>query len=153
MPLAELSHLYWQSVNYDEMQELFSSHRINHNKEKEVNQMADCIFCKIAQGEIPSTKVYEDAQVLAFRDLEPQAPEHVLVIPKKHIASVLEFSAEDSELAAHILTEVIPKIARSLSIDAGGFRLVTNTGSDGGQTVGHLHFHLLCGRPLTWPPG
>lgn len=115
--------------------------------------MADCIFCKIAQGEIPSMKVYEDAQVLAFRDLDPQAPEHVLVIPKKHIASVLEFSAEDSELAAHILTEVIPKIARSLSIDAGGFRLVTNTGANGGQTVGHLHFHLLGGRPLTWPPG
>lgn len=115
--------------------------------------MADCIFCKIAQGEIPSTKVYEDAQVLAFRDLDPQAPEHVLVIPKKHIASILEFSAEDGELAAHILTEVIPKIARSLSIDAGGFRLVTNTGADGGQTVGHLHFHLLGGRPLTWPPG
>ena len=115
--------------------------------------MADCIFCKIAQGEIPSTKVYEDDTVFAFRDLDPQAPEHVLVIPRKHIASVLEFNAEDRELAAHILTEVVPEIARGLGIDASGFRLVTNTGANGGQTVGHLHFHLLGGRSLMWPPG
>ena len=115
--------------------------------------MADCIFCKIAHGEIPSTKVYEDDTVLAFRDLDPQAPEHVLVIPKKHLSSVLDFSAEDRELAAHILTDVVPALARMLKVDAGGFRLVTNTGADGGQTVGHLHFHLLGGRSLTWPPG
>lgn len=115
--------------------------------------MADCIFCKIAQGEIPSTKVYEDDLVLAFRDLDPQAPEHVLVIPKKHIASVMDFAEEDRELAAHILTVVVPKIARELGVADGGFRLVTNTGADGGQTVGHLHFHLLGGRSLTWPPG
>ena len=115
--------------------------------------MADCIFCKIAHGEIPSTKVYEDAQVLAFRDLDPQAPEHVLIIPKKHLSSVLDFGAEDRELAAHILTDVVPALARTLGIDAGGFRLVANTGTDGGQTVGHLHFHLLGGRPLAWPPG
>jgi len=115
--------------------------------------MADCIFCKIAHGEIPSTKVYEDERVLAFRDLDPQAPEHVLVIPKKHIASILEFGAEDRDVAAHILTEVVPEIARKLGIDAGGFRLVTNTGVDGGQPVGHLHFHILGGRSLTWPPG
>ena len=93
--------------------------------------MADCIFCKIAQGEIPSTKVYEDDQVLAFRDLDPQAPEHVLVIPKKHIASILALGAEDKDLTGHLLTEVIPEIARSLGIDINGFRLVTNTGSDG----------------------
>ena len=115
--------------------------------------MADCIFCKIAHGEIPSTKVYEDAQVLAFRDLDPQAPEHVLIIPKKHLSSVLDFDAEDRELATHILTDVVPALACTLGIDAGGFRLVTNTGADGGQTVGHLHFHLLGGRSLTWPPG
>lgn len=115
--------------------------------------MADCIFCKIAQGEIPSTKVYEDDLVLAFRDLDPQAPEHVLVIPKKHLASVMDFAEEDRELAAHILTVVVPKIARELGVADGGFRLVTNTGADGGQTVGHLHFHLLGGRSLTWPPG
>ena len=115
--------------------------------------MADCIFCKIAHGEIPSTKVYEDDTVLAFRDLDPQAPEHVLIIPKKHLSSVLDFGAEDRELAAHILTDVVPALARTLGIDAGGFRLVANTGTDGGQTVGHLHFHLLGGRPLAWPPG
>ncbi|GAA0206275.1 HIT domain-containing protein [Selenomonas dianae] len=91
--------------------------------------------------------------MLAFRDLDPQAPEHVLVIPKKHLSSVLDFGAEDRELAAHILTDVVPALARMLGIDAGGFRLVTNTGADGGQTVGHLHFHLLGGRSLTWPPG
>ena len=115
--------------------------------------MPNCIFCKIAHGEIPSTKVYEDDTVLAFRDLDPQAPEHVLIIPKKHLSSVLDFGAEDRELAAHILTDVVPALARMLGIDAGGFRLVTNTGADGGQTVGHLHFHLLGGRSLTWPPG
>ena len=115
--------------------------------------MPNCIFCKIAHGEIPSTKVYEDDTVLAFRDLDPQAPEHVLIIPKKHLSSVLDFGAEDRELAAHILTDVIPALARTLGIDAGGFRLVANTGTDGGQTVGHLHFHLLGGRPLAWPPG
>ena len=80
--------------------------------------MADCIFCKIAQGEIPSTKVYDDDTVLAFRDLDPQAPEHVLIIPKKHLSSVLDFGAEDRELAAHILTEVVPALARTLGIDA-----------------------------------
>ena len=115
--------------------------------------MPNCIFCKIAHGEIPSTKVYEDDTVLAFRDLDPQAPEHVLIIPKKHLSSVLDFGAEDRELAAHILTDVVPALARTLGIDAGGFRLVANTGTDGGQTVGHLHFHLLGGRPLTGPPG
>ena len=115
--------------------------------------MEDCIFCKIAQGEIPATKVYEDDTILAFRDLEPQAPEHVLVIPKKHVASVLGLSASDKELAGHILTEVVPQIARDLGVDDAGFRLVANTGADGGQTVGHLHFHILGGRSLTWPPG
>ena len=115
--------------------------------------MPNCIFCKIAHGEIPSTKVYEDDTVLAFRDLDPQAPEHVLIIPKKHLSSVLDFGAEDRALAAHILTDVVPALARTLGIDAGGFRLVANTGTDGGQTVGHLHFHLLGGRPLAWPPG
>ena len=115
--------------------------------------MPNCIFCKIAHGEIPSTKVYEDDTVLAFRDLDPQAPEHVLIIPKKHLSSVLDFGAEDRELAAHILIDVVPALARTLGIDAGGFRLVANTGTDGGQTVGHLHFHLLGGRPLAWPPG
>lgn len=116
--------------------------------------MSDCIFCKIVQGEIPAAKVYEDDMALAFRDLDPQAPEHIIVIPKKHIENILAFNAsEDQHLAAHIMTEVIPQIARTCHIDSRGFRVVTNTGKEGGQTVGHLHFHVLGGRLLTWPPG
>ena len=115
--------------------------------------MADCIFCKIAGKEIPSTVVYEDETVLAFKDLEPQAPVHVLVIPKKHVASVADLKAEDKELAAHILVDVIPQLARELGVAENGFRVVANTGDEGGQTVKHLHFHLLGGRSLQWPPG
>jgi len=115
--------------------------------------VADCIFCKIAGKEIPSTIVYEDEQVLAFRDLEPQAPQHVLVIPKKHVGSLLELEAEDKDLAAHILVDVLPRLARELGVAESGFRVVANTGKEGGQTVQHLHFHLLGGRSLQWPPG
>lgn len=115
--------------------------------------MADCIFCKIAQKEIPSALVYEDDQVIAFKDLEPQAPVHVLIIPKKHVESILALEADDKELAAHILVDVIPKLARELGIEEKGFRVVTNTGEEGGQSVKHLHFHLLGGRSLQWPPG
>ena len=115
--------------------------------------MTDCIFCKIAQKEIPSQPVYEDDLVVAFRDLEPQAPEHVLIIPKKHIESVLGFGQEDKELAAHILVDVVPAVAKQLGVDEKGFRLVVNTGKDGNQTVKHLHFHLLGGRLMQWPPG
>jgi histidine triad (HIT) family protein len=115
--------------------------------------MSDCIFCKVAAKEIPSTVVYEDEQVVAFKDLEPQAPVHVLVIPKKHVESVAAFSAGDKELAAHILVEVIPQLARELGVAEKGFRVVTNTGDEGGQSVKHLHFHLLGGRSMQWPPG
>ena len=115
--------------------------------------MADCIFCKIANKEIPSTVVYEDDQVIAFKDLEPQAPVHVLVIPKKHVASIAALKAEDKELAGHILCEVIPEIAKEQGIADSGFRVVANTGTEGGQTVNHLHFHLLGGRSMQWPPG
>ena len=115
--------------------------------------MADCIFCKIAQKEIPSKLVYEDEQVVAFRDLEPQAPVHVLVIPKKHVASVLALTAEDSGLVSHILVDVIPQLGRELGVAEKGFRVVANTGEEGGQSVGHLHFHLLGGRSMQWPPG
>lgn len=115
--------------------------------------MADCIFCKIAQKEIPSQLVYEDEQVVAFRDLEPQAPVHVLVIPKKHVASVLALTAEDSELVSHIFVDVIPQLARELGVAEKGFRVVANMGEEGGQSVGHLHFHLLGGRSMQWPPG
>ncbi len=114
--------------------------------------MADCIFCKIASREIPSSMVYEDDTVAAFRDLEPQAPTHVLIIPKRHVVSVAELGNDDRELAAHIFCDVIPKLAKDLGLDTG-FRVVTNAGEDGGQTVGHLHFHLLGGRSMQWPPG
>lgn len=115
--------------------------------------MADCIFCKIANKEIPSSIVYEDEQVVAFKDLEPQAPVHVLVIPKKHIESILALTAEDAELVTHVFTEVLPKLARDLGVAEKGFRVVANTGEEGGQSVKHLHFHLLGGRSMQWPPG
>ena len=115
--------------------------------------MSDCIFCKIASGEIPSQKIFEDDTVIAFKDLNPKAPVHVLIVPKKHVASVADFTADDKELAAHIFVDVAPKLAADLGIAEGGFRLVINTGDDGGQTVHHLHVHLLGGRKMTWPPG
>ena len=106
----------------------------------------DCLFCKIVAGQIPSTKVYEDEQVLAFRDIAPQAPTHILVIPKTHIASVAEVNAENSGLVAHIF-EVIPKIAKEEGLETG-YRVVSNCGADAGQTVHHLHFHILGGKQL-----
>ena len=112
----------------------------------------DCIFCKIATGEIPSTKVYEDDQILAFRDIEPQAPVHIIIIPKQHINSANELTAENSNLIAHIF-EVIPQIARNENIAESGYRIVNNCGADGGQTVEHIHFHLTGGRQFGWPAG
>lgn len=114
--------------------------------------MSDCIFCKIAKGEIPSKKVYEDDKVLAFYDIEPAAPVHVLVIPKNHIGSINEINNENSSIVAHIF-EVINKIVVEINIADTGYRVVSNCGDQGGQTVGHLHFHLLGGRNLAWPPG
>ena len=108
--------------------------------------MSNCLFCKIIAGEIPSTKVYEDDLVLAFRDIAPQAPTHILVIPKAHIGSVAEITAENSAVVAHIF-EVIPQIAKAEGLD-GGFRVVSNCGDDAGQTVKHLHFHILGGKTL-----
>ena len=107
----------------------------------------DCIFCKIIAGDIPSTKVYEDELVYAFRDIAPQAPTHILVIPKTHIGSVAEITEENSGLVAHIFTK-IPQIAAAEGL-AGGYRVVSNCGADAGQTVQHLHFHILGGRQLT----
>ena len=105
----------------------------------------DCIFCKIIAGEIPSNKVYEDEQVLAFRDIQPQAPVHILVIPKTHLIGAAAITAENSALVAHIF-EVIPKIADAEGIT--DYRVVTNQGAEAGQTVHHLHFHILSGRTL-----
>ena len=106
----------------------------------------DCLFCKIVAGDIPSTKVYEDETVYAFRDIAPQAPTHILVVPKAHIASVGQVTAENSAVVAHIF-EVIPAIAAAEGL-TGGFRVVSNCGPDAGQTVNHLHFHILGGKAL-----
>ncbi len=108
--------------------------------------MSDCLFCKIAAGQIPSTKVYEDDKILAFRDIQPQAPVHILVIPKAHIPSVDGITPENSDLVAHIFT-VIPQIAAKEHL-TGGYRVVSNCGADAGQTVKHLHFHILGGKTL-----
>ena len=109
--------------------------------------MEDCIFCKIINGDIPSEKVYEDESVLAFKNIHPAAPIHVLVIPKKHIKSLLEVTNEDSEVISHIY-EVINKIAKDMNIEEDGFRVIVNCGKDAGQEVMHLHFHLLAGKKL-----
>ena len=111
----------------------------------------DCIFCKIIDGDIPSNKVYEDEEILCFHDLEPQAPVHVLIIPKVHISSLDEVKEEHAELIGHLLAKV-PEIASLLGL-SNGYRLINNCGSDGMQTVQHLHFHLLGGRKMGWPPG
>ncbi len=107
----------------------------------------DCLFCKIVSGEIPSTKVYEDDGILAFRDIAPMAPAHILVIPKCHIPSVDGITPENSDVVRRIF-EIIPQIAAAEGL-AGGYRVVSNCGPDAGQTVNHLHFHILGGRILT----
>jgi len=112
----------------------------------------DCIFCKIADKTMPSDIVYEDDLVVAFRDIDPQAPVHILVIPKKHISTVLTLTHEDKELVGHMFL-VAASLSREQQIAQNGFRLVTNCNKDGGQTVFHLHMHLLGGCSLHWPPG
>lgn len=111
----------------------------------------DCVFCKIAHGEIPSNTAYEDELVRAFYDLDPQAPVHILLIPKQHVESCASITEENSSIVAHIF-EVAAQLAREKGLE-DGFRIVANTGKDGGQTVPHLHFHLLGGRSMKWPPG
>lgn len=113
--------------------------------------MEDCLFCKIVGGEIPSSKVYEDEKVLAFHDIDKKAPVHVLIIPKNHIDSLVALEETDFDTVAHIM-RVVQKLAVEFDLKKG-FRLVANTGEEGGQTVNHLHFHLLGGRELGWPPG
>ncbi|MBR0349824.1 MAG: histidine triad nucleotide-binding protein [Clostridia bacterium] len=111
----------------------------------------DCLFCKIINGDIPSAKVYEDETVFAFRDIEPQAPVHILIIPKQHIKSAAEITPENSAVVAHIF-EVAAKIAEDEGL-TDGYRIVNNCGDSAGQTVKHLHFHLMGGREFTWPAG
>lgn len=113
---------------------------------KERIKMTDCLFCKIIAGDIPSTKVYEDETVFAFRDINPQAPTHILVIPKTHISGCDGVTADNSSVVAHIF-EVIPQIAQAEGL-VNGYRVVSNCGADAGQTVPHLHFHILGGKAL-----
>jgi histidine triad (HIT) family protein len=112
--------------------------------------MSDCLFCKIASGEIPSKKVYSDDRVYAFHDIAPTAPTHVLVVPRRHIARLADAGAEDRELVGEVVARAAA-IARDLGLEH--YRLVVNNGEGAGQTVFHLHFHLLGGRTMTWPPG
>ncbi len=114
--------------------------------------MTDCIFCKIAKGEIPSNIIYEDDKVLAFKDLNPQAPVHILIIPKEHIESPNFIDEDNSHIIAHIFV-IINKLVKQLGIADEGYRIVNNCGENGGQTVSHLHFHLLGSRKFSWPPG
>lgn len=112
--------------------------------------MSDCLFCKISQGDIPSSKVYEDALCLAFHDIDPQAPTHFLVVPKVHIPSCAAITEENNAVVAHIFA-VIAKVCKQLGVE--GYRVVSNCGAQAGQSVDHLHFHVLGGRDMTWPPG
>lgn len=114
--------------------------------------MSDCLFCKIIAGEIPSDKVYEDEHVYAFRDISPVAPLHVLIIPKKHISMINDLEDDDAITMGRLFVAA-KKITKELGVDEGGYRTVMNCGEDAGQTVFHVHMHLLAGRELTWPPG
>lgn len=113
--------------------------------------MSDCIFCRIAAGEVPAKVVHRDDDAVAFHDLSPQAPVHVLVIPARHLGGLGEVDADVAPLVGHLMA-VAAAVARDLGLD-GGYRVVVNHGRDGGQTVGHLHLHLLGGRAMGWPPG
>lgn len=112
--------------------------------------MSDCLFCNIAEGQIPSQKVYEDEVCCAFYDVDPQAPTHFLVIPKPHIGSVAEVTEDNAAVVGHIFA-VISKVTKELGLDS--YRVVSNIGEQAGQSVRHLHFHVLSGRDMTWPPG
>jgi histidine triad (HIT) family protein len=113
---------------------------------------ADCLFCKIVAGDVPSDRVHEDDLAIAFRDIAPRAPTHILVIPRTHIASAADLTEADGPLLGRLFA-VAAQIARDESIADGGYRIVTNVGRWGGQTVDHLHLHLMGGRPFVWPPG
>ncbi len=111
----------------------------------------DCIFCSIAKGEIPSTIVYETDDIVAFKDIDPQAPFHVVIVPKQHIPSPAHITAENCDIAGKMILAAA-EIAKQEHLDKG-YRIVANCGEDGGQTVGHIHFHMLAQRNLSWPPG
>jgi len=132
----------------------FDDHMIETNSKRERETMSGekTIFKRIIDKEIPANIVHEDEHCLAFHDVAPAAPVHVLVIPKKEIANVAALTDEDATLAGHLMLTV-GKVARQLGLEEGGYRVVANCGSDGGQSVDHLHFHILGGRALSWPPG
>ncbi len=112
----------------------------------------DCVFCQIVTGELPAERVYEDEETLAFSDLRPRAPHHLLVIPKRHVDS-LASTRDDDWAAVTACLHTVQRVARDRGLDDAGYRVVANIGSDGGQTVHHLHWHVLGGRLMTWPPG
>lgn len=112
----------------------------------------DCIFCKIAQNKLPATIIYYDEKVVAFDDLYPKAPQHKIIIPKKHIATINDLKEEDKDLIGHMVY-VAKQLAKEIGIDESGYRVLMNCNADGGQAVYHIHLHLLGGRPLHWPPG
>ena len=112
----------------------------------------DCLFCKIANNEIPSDIIYEDDDVVAFNDITPKAPHHILIIPRKHIATLNDLEESDTQLVGHMV-QTARKLAKDLEIDEYGYRVVMNVNEGGGQAVFHIHLHLLGGRALTWPPG
>jgi len=114
--------------------------------------MNDCLFCRIVRGEVPSDRVHEDETVIAFRDIAPRAPTHVLVIPREHIESAADLGEAHGPLLGRLF-EVAAEVARREGIEPRGYRIVTNVGPDAGQSVPHLHLHVLGGRPMTWPPG
>ena len=114
--------------------------------------MEDCLFCKITAGMIPCTEVFSDENFLAFRDIDPQAPTHILVIPRRHVGGLAELKETEATLADGLLTTAV-QVAAAEGLNDKGYRFVINQGQEGGQTVGHLHLHILGGRPLAWPPG
>src|SRR5437660_261607 len=118
----------------------------------ELCPMADCLFCKIIDRRLPASLVYEDDRVIAFNDIKPQAPTHVLIVPKRHVATLNDISVEDDQLMGELIRRAAA-IAKERGLSAGGYRTVFNTNRDAGQTVFHIHLHLLGGRTMTWPPG
>lgn len=112
----------------------------------------DCLFCRIAAGEVPSRQVHADDTVIAFHDIAPRAPTHILLVPRRHIRSAAELTDADAPIVGHLFA-VAAEVARSQGIEVAGYRIVTNIGRGAGQTVDHLHLHLMGGRPMTWPPG
>ncbi len=114
--------------------------------------MSDCLFCKVISKEVPSEIVYEDDKIIAFKDIQPQAPVHVLIVPKEHISTLMDLTEDSAELMGYLHLKV-KEIAEEVGVADSGFRLACNYGKDGDQIIPHIHFHLLGGRSLTWPPG